>query len=126
MCDVSGGGNFSTDSSVRRQMRFQSALRKFQRFTGSLRAGILSFGDVMREGRYCDRGTFQEHVCPTTRCPGRNSRRPGLGWCRNSIDERRSWLFPLCSTTVQGCSMLPRSSYETGAQVKVIVVQDTV
>jgi len=38
-------------------------------------------------------GTFQEHVCPAVGCPGRNSRRPGLGWCRRSIGER-SWVFP--------------------------------
>jgi len=30
---VSGGGNVSMDLSVRKQKRFQSALRKFQRFT---------------------------------------------------------------------------------------------
>jgi len=34
--DVSGGCNLSTDSRVRRQKRFLSALRKFQRFTRSL------------------------------------------------------------------------------------------
>ena len=39
--DVSGGGNLSTDSSVKRQKRFQSALRKSQRFTGSLWATTL-------------------------------------------------------------------------------------
>jgi len=38
-------------------------------------------------------GTFQEHVCPAVGCPGRNSRRPGLGWCRHSIAEKRSCLF---------------------------------
>jgi len=43
---------------VRRQKRFQSALQKFQRFTGSLRAGTLNLGSVMREGRCCDRGNF--------------------------------------------------------------------
>ena len=45
-------------------------------------------------------GTFLEHVCPAAGCPGRNSRRPGLGWCRRSIGERRSWVFPLDCTTV--------------------------
>jgi len=54
-------------------------------------------------------GTFQEHACRGVDCPGRNSRRPGLGWCQRSIGERRSWLFPLGYTTVQGCWMLPRS-----------------
>ena len=39
-------------------------------------------------------GTFLEHVCPAVGCPGRNSWRPGLGWCRRPIGER-SWLFPL-------------------------------
>jgi len=55
---VSGGGNLSTDSSVRRQKRFQSALRKFQSFTGSLWTGTLSLGGVIRVGRCCDRGNF--------------------------------------------------------------------
>ena len=54
-------------------------------------------------------GTFQEHACRGVDCPRRNSRRPGLGWCQRSIGERRSWLFPLGYTTVQGCWMLPRS-----------------
>jgi len=54
-------------------------------------------------------GTFLEHVCPAVGCSGRNSRRPGLGWCRRSIGDRRSWLFPLgcCpevqAFTVRGC-----------------------
>ena len=43
---------------MRRQKHFQSALRKFQRFTGSLLAGTLNLGVVMREGRCCDRGNF--------------------------------------------------------------------
>ena len=63
MFDVSGGCNLSTDSPVRSQKRFQSTLQKFQRFTGSLWAGTLSFGGVMREDRCCDRGHF-----PRTRC----------------------------------------------------------
>jgi len=54
-------------------------------------------------------GTFLEHVCPAVGCPGRNSPRPGLGWCRCSIGERRSWLIPLGYITDQGCWMLPRS-----------------
>ena len=58
MFDVSRGGNLSTDSSVRRQKRFQSALRKFQRFTKLLWAVTLSFVCVMREGRCCDLGNF--------------------------------------------------------------------
>ena len=100
MFDVSGGGNLSTASSVRRKKRFQSALRKFQRFTRSLWAGTLSFGGVIRECRCCDRGNF-----PTTRLSG--SRLSGLGWCRRSIGER-SWLFPLGYITDQGYLVLPR------------------
>jgi len=52
-------------------------------------------------------GTFQERVCPAVGCPGRNTRRSGVGWCRRSIGERRNWLFPLGHATVQGCWMLP-------------------
>jgi len=55
-------------------------------------------------------GTFLEHVCPAVGCPCRNSPRPGPGWCRRCIGERRNWLLPLGHTTVQGCWMLPRSS----------------
>jgi len=36
MFPVSGGGNLSTDSAVKRQKLFQSAFLKFQRFTGWL------------------------------------------------------------------------------------------
>jgi len=48
---------------------------------------------------------FQEHVCPAVGCPGRNSQKPGPGWCRPSIGERRNWLFLLGYTTVHvvGC-----------------------
>jgi len=46
------------DSPVRRQKRVQSASRKFPRFTGSLWAGTLNLGGVMREGRYCEWGNF--------------------------------------------------------------------
>ena len=31
----------------------------------------------------------------------KNSWRPGLGWCRRSNDEKRSWLFPLGWTVQQ-------------------------
>ena len=82
MFDVSGGGNLSTDSSVRRQKCFQSALRKFQRFTGSLWAGTLSFGGVMREGRCCDLGNL-----PRTRLSG-----SGLSWPK--LVKTRSGLVP--------------------------------
>ena len=40
-------------------------------------------------------GTFLEHVCSAVGCPGRNSRRPGPGWYRRSIGERRNWMLPL-------------------------------
>ena len=88
---------------MRRQRRFQSALRKFQRFHRIA-------ADRNLELRWCYKGrpgTFLEHVCPAVGCPGRNSRRPGLGWWRRSIGERRSWLFPLYYTTDQGWWMLP-------------------
>ena len=56
------------------------------------------------------RGTFPgTHVCPAVGCPGRNSRRPGLGWPLRSISEKRNWLFPLGHTAVRGCWMLPWS-----------------
>ena len=79
---VFGGDNLSTDSPVRRQKRFQSALRKFQRCTGSLWARILDFGCVMREGRCCDRGNF-----PRTRLSGSR-----LSWPR--LAKARSGLVP--------------------------------
>ena len=104
MFDVSGGGNLSTDSSVKRQKRFQLSLRKFQRFTGSLWAGALSFCGVTREGRCCDRGNFAR-----TRLSGSRLSWPKLAkarCCRRSIGER-SWRFPLGYTKVQGCYMLP-------------------
>ena len=88
---------------MKRQRRFQSALRKFQRFHRIA-------ADRNLELRWCYKGrpgTFLEHVCPAVGCPGRNSRRPGLGWWRRSIGERRSWLFPLYYTTDQGWWMLP-------------------
>jgi len=74
---VSGGGNLSTYSPVRRLKHFQSALRKFQRFTGSLWAGTLSLGGVMREGRCCDRGNF-----PRTRLSGSRLSWPKLAKAR--------------------------------------------
>jgi len=53
--------------------------------------------------------TFLGHICPAVDYHGRNSRRPGLGWCQRSNGDRRNWLFPLGCTTVQGCWMLPRT-----------------
>ena len=74
---VSGGGNLSTDSPVRRQERFESALRKPQRFTGSLWAGTLSVSvsGVLRWGRCCDSGNLPRTcLCPAVGYPGRNLR----------------------------------------------------
>jgi len=79
---VCGGGNLSTDSPARRQKRFQSALRKFQRFTGSLWAGTLNLGGVRREGRCCDSGHF-----PRTHLSGSR-----LSWPR--LAKARSGLVP--------------------------------
>ena len=45
-------------------------------------------------------GTFLGHVCPAVGCPDRGSRRPGLGWCRRSIGERRNCVFLLGCATV--------------------------
>jgi len=82
MFGVSRGCNLSTDSSVRREKRFQSTLWKFQHFTGSLWAGTLSFGGVMREGRCCDCGNV-----PRTRLSG-----SWVSWPR--LAKARSRLVP--------------------------------
>jgi len=79
---VSRGGNLSTDSSVRGQKHFKSGLRKFQRFTGSLQAGTLGLGGVVREGRCCNRGNFCR-----TRLSG-----SGLSW--PTLVKARSGLVP--------------------------------
>jgi len=108
MFDVSGGGNLPTDSPMRRQKRFQSALRKFQRFTGSLWAGTLSLSGVMREGRCCDRGNF-----PRNRLSGSRLSWPTLAKARVGDDvsssRRKNWLLPLGHTTAPGCWLLRRS-----------------
>jgi len=108
--NVSGGDNRSTDLPVRRQkallVRFAN-VPTLRICTGSLWAGTLSLGGVMREGRCSDHGTFLEYVCPAVGCPGRNWRRQGLGWCRRFIGERRNWLLPLGYRTVQGHLILP-------------------
>jgi len=112
---MSWGGSLSTDSSVKRQKRFQSALRKFQHFTGSLWAGTLSFGGIIREGRCCERRKgrpmlwMQELSRLVVGFPDKNMWRPSLGWRKLSIMKRRNWLFPFGYITVQGCWMLPRS-----------------
>ena len=41
----------------------QFALRKFQRLTGLSGTERLSLSGVMKEGQFCDLGTFLEHVC---------------------------------------------------------------
>jgi len=92
---------------VRRQKRFQSALEKFQRFTGSLRAGTLNLGGVMREGRCCDRGNF-----PRTRLSGSRLSWPKLAKARSGLVptfQRREKKLAVClgCTTVQSCWMLP-------------------
>jgi len=105
---VPGGGNLSTDSYVRRQKRFQAALRKIQRFTESLWAWTLSLGGVMKEGRCCDHGNFPRKCLSGSRLSW-----PKLAKARSGLvptfHERRNWLFPLGYTTVQGCWMLPRN-----------------
>jgi len=85
-----------------------ASMQKFQRFSGSLWAGTLSFGGVIREDWCCDCANVPR-TRPAVGCPGLNSRRSSMGWCRRSIGERSSWLFPLGYITVQGCWMLPRS-----------------
>ena len=77
---VSGGGNLSADSPVRRQKCFQSALQKFQRFTGLLWAGTLNLCGVMREGWCCDRGNF-----PRTRLSGSRLSWPKLAKARSGL-----------------------------------------
>jgi len=54
-------------------------------------------------------GTFLEHVCSAVGCPGQHSQRPGPGWRRCSICERRNWLLPLGCTAARGCWLSPRS-----------------
>ena len=102
MFSVSAGGNLSTGSPVRGQKRFQSALRKYQRFTRSLWAGTLSLDGVMREGDVVTAGTFLEHVCSAVGCLDRSP-----GWCRRFVGERRSWLFlwVIQQSKVVGCCL---------------------
>ena len=77
--------------------------------TGSLWAGTLNRGGVMREDRCCDRGNFPKAHLSGSR----------LSWTR--LAKARSGLLPtfqrrekklavsIGCTTVQGCWMLPRS-----------------
>ena len=109
MFDVSGGGNLSTDSSVRRQSASNQPCESSNASSGRCRQEPWASVALWGKADVVTSRTFLEHVCPAVGCPGRNSRRPGLGWCRRYIGERKSWLFPLDYTTVQGCWMLPRS-----------------
>ena len=103
---------------MRRQKRFQSALRKFHRYTGSLWTGQEPWASVALWGKadVVTSGTFLKYVCPSVGCSGRNLRRPGLGWCWRSIGER-SWVFSLGYATVQDCLMLPRSPGSHGQEM---------
>jgi len=100
MSGVSGGGNLSTDTPVRRQKHFQPALQKFQRFTGSLWAGTLNPGGVMRGGRanVVTTGTFLGHVCPAVSCPD---------WVGADVPKAREetgcFLWFVQQTKVVGC-----------------------
>jgi len=106
---VSGGSNLSTDSPVRRQKRFQSALRKFQSFTGSLWAGTFNLGGVMREVRCCDRRNF-----PRTRLSVSRRSWPRLAKARSGLVptfQRREKKLAVSfgCTTAQVYWILPRS-----------------
>ena len=105
---ISVGGNLSTDSPVRRQKLFQSALRKFQRFTGSLWAGTLSHGAIMREARCCDRGNF-----PITRLSDIVLANTREGQVRVGVDvpsvRGETGCFLYGHTAARGFWMLPRS-----------------
>ena len=105
MSGVSGGSNLSTDSPVRRQKRFQSALRKFQRFTGSLWAGTLNLGVVMREADVVTAGTFLGHLCPAVGCPSEN--REGQVWVGADVptarEETSCFFWVVQQSKVVGC-----------------------
>jgi len=68
---------------LRRQNLPQSALRKFQRFTGSLWAGSLNLDGVMKEDWCCYRGNF-----PRTRLSG-----SWLSWL--TFAKAKSGLVPM-------------------------------
>ena len=51
-------------------------------------------------------GTFLGHVCPAVGCPGRNSQRPRLGWCRDvptAREEAGCFLWVVQQSKVVGC-----------------------
>ena len=109
MFDVSGGGNLSTDASVRSKSAsnqpYESSNASPDRYEQEPWASVALWwkADVVTSG------TFPEHVCPAVGWLGQNSQKLGLGWYRRSIGERRNWLFPLGYNTVQGCWVLPRT-----------------
>ena len=91
------------DSPVRRQKRFQSALRKFQCFTGSLWEGTLNLGVVMREGQCFDHGNF-----PWTRLSGSQLSWPRLAKARSADvptarEETGCFLWVVQQSKVVGC-----------------------
>jgi len=106
---VSLGDNLSTDSPVRRQKRFQSALRVFQRFVGSLWAGTLCYGGVMRERRCCDHWNLPRARLSDGWLSWPKFAKVSSGLVPHSICERRNWLLSLGHTAVQSCWILPRS-----------------
>ena len=94
---VSGSGDLSTDSLVRRQNYFQSSSNASMDLCGheswvamvlGKRIGVVTLG------------IFQENICLAVSCHGRHSRRPRPGWCWHSSSGRKTWLstsFGLCS-----------------------------
>ena len=90
LMELTAGGNLSTDSPVRRQKRFQSALWKFQHFTGWLWKGTLCLGGFMREDRCCDRGNFPRARLFGSRLSRPTVRKANQGLCRRSTGERRN------------------------------------
>ena len=79
--------NLSTDSPVRRQKRLQSALDKYQRFTGTLLlAGTLSIRGIMIERRCCDHRNF-----PRTRLSGTRLSWPTLAKAMYRLARAFHW-----------------------------------
>jgi len=79
---------------VRRKNSFQMALQNVQRFIGSLWAGTLNLGGVMRERRYCVRGNL-----PRTRLSSCRLSRPKLAKARSGLlptFQRREKKLAVC------------------------------
>jgi len=91
---------------VRRQRRFQSTLRNFQRFTGSMWAGIVRHGGVMRVGRWCDNRDFPKKVqaCRPTLAKARSVLVPAFPWW----EEKLAAPFGLCTSASRW--LLPKRS----------------